>query len=94
MCFGSQLRFLGLGTQRAEEETAQAFPQARLLRWDRDVTQKRGSHEEIMERFLSHRADILIGTQMIAKGLDMPSVTLVGVLSADTGLHLPDLRAG
>ncbi|MDP2954471.1 MAG: primosomal protein N', partial [Chloroflexota bacterium] len=94
MCFGPQLRFLGLGTQRAEEETAQAFPQARLLRWDRDVTQKRGSHEEIMERFLSHRADILIGTQMIAKGLDMPSVTLVGVLSADTGLHLPDLRAG
>jgi primosomal protein N' (replication factor Y) len=76
-----------------EEEATRAFAGARLLRWDRDVTKGKHSHEEILDRFLTHQADILIGTQMIAKGLDMPRVTLVGVINADIGLHLPDFRA-
>ena len=71
-----------------------AFPGARLLRWDRDVTRGKYSHEKILGRFQSHEADILIGTQMIAKGLDIPLVTLVGVINADVGLYLPDFRAG
>jgi primosomal protein N' (replication factor Y) len=77
-----------------EEEAKRAFPGARTLRWDRDVTRGRDSHEAILARFLAHDADILIGTQMIAKGLDIPLVTLVGVISADIALHLPDFRAG
>ena len=92
-CGSQRIRFLGLGTQKVEEEAARAFAGARLLRWDRDVTKGKHSHEEILDRFLAHQADILIGTQMVAKGLDMPQVTLVGVISADTGLHLPDFRA-
>ena len=84
---------MGIGTQKVEEETAKAFPGARLLRWDRDVTRGKHTHDEIMERFLAHDADILIGTQMIAKGLDMPLVTLVGVINADIGLYLPDFRS-
>jgi primosomal protein N' (replication factor Y) len=75
------------------EEVAWTFPGARLLRWDRDVTRGRRSHEELLDRFRTHQADILIGTQMIAKGLDLPLVTLVGVISADTVLHLPHFRA-
>jgi primosomal protein N' (replication factor Y) len=66
----------------------------RTLRWDRDVTMRKGSHERILDAFVSHQADVLIGTQMIAKGLDLPLVTLVGVVSADTALNLPDFRAG
>ena len=93
-CGGSRLRLLGLGTERVEEEVRRAFPKARPLRWDRDVTRGRGAHERILARFLAHEADILIGTQMIAKGLDMPLVTLVGVISADIALHFPDFRAG
>jgi primosomal protein N' (replication factor Y) len=92
-CWSKQIRFLGIGTQKVEEEVAKAFPGARLLRWDRDVTKGKHSHEEIMDRFLAHDADILIGTQMIAKGLDMPLVTLVGVINADIGLYLPHFRA-
>ena len=93
-CWSRRIKFLGIGTQKVEEETAMAFPQARLLRWDRDVTKGRYSHEEILQRFQTHEADILIGTQMIAKGLDIPLVTLVGVINADIGLYLPDFRAG
>ncbi|PIU55585.1 MAG: primosomal protein N', partial [Chloroflexi bacterium CG07_land_8_20_14_0_80_51_10] len=93
-CWSRRIKFLGIGTQKVEEETARAFPQARLLRWDRDVTKGRYSHEEILQRFQTHEADILIGTQMIAKGLDIPLVTLVGVINADVGLYLPDFRAG
>jgi len=63
------------------------------MRWDRDTTQKKGAHWEIMAGFSSHQADVLIGTQMLAKGLDLPLVTLVGVVLADSGLHLPDYRA-
>ena len=93
-CQSRRIRFLGIGTQRVEEEVARAFPEARLLRWDRDVTRGKNAHERILKSFLAHEADILIGTQMIAKGLDLPLVTLVGILSADTVLHLPDIRAG
>jgi primosomal protein N' (replication factor Y) len=77
-----------------EEEARKAFPGARTLRWDRDVTRGRDAHERILARFLAHEADILIGTQMVAKGLDMPLVTLVGVISADTSLRFPDYRSG
>ena len=93
-CQSQRIKFLGIGTQKVEEETVKAFPQARILRWDRDVTKGKYSHEEILHKFQSHEADILIGTQMIAKGLDIPLVTLVGVISADVGLYLPDFRAG
>jgi len=93
-CLSPRIKFLGLGTQRLEQEASQVFPQARLLRWDSDVTKHKGSHQEILDKFRAHKADILIGTQMIAKGLDLPQVTLVGVISADTGLNLPDFRAG
>jgi primosomal protein N' (replication factor Y) len=92
-CFSKRIRFLGIGTQRVEEEVAKAFPNARLLRWDRDVTRGKHSHEEILDRFLAHDADILIGTQMIAKGLDLPLVTLVGVINADIGLYFPDFHS-
>jgi primosomal protein N' (replication factor Y) len=93
-CFSRRIKFLGIGTQKLEEETAQGFPTARLLRWDSDVTRAKHSHQEIMDKLKSHQADILIGTQMVAKGLDLPQVTLVGVVSADTALNLPDFRAG
>ncbi|MBI2912924.1 MAG: primosomal protein N' [Chloroflexi bacterium] len=93
-CGSARIRMLGLGTERVEEEARRAFAGARTLRWDRDVTRGRHSHEAILARFLAHEADILIGTQMIAKGLDMPLVTLVGIVSADIALHFPDFRAG
>ncbi len=93
-CFSRRIKFLGIGTQKLEEETAAVFPSARLLRWDSDVTRAKHSHHEIMDKLKNHQADILIGTQMVAKGLDLPQVTLVGVVSADTALNLPDFRAG
>lgn len=93
-CGGKRIRQIGLGTERVEEEVKLTFPEARTLRWDRDVTRGRDSHEAILARFMAHEADILIGTQMIAKGLDIPLVTLVGVISADIALHLPDWRSG
>ena len=93
-CWGRRIKFLGIGTQKVEEETALTFPQARILRWDHDATRGKFSHEEILRKYQSHEADILIGTQMIAKGLDIPLVTLVGVINADIGLYLPDFRAG
>ena len=93
-CLSHRIKFLGIGTQKLEQETTFTFPQARLLRWDSDVTQRKYSHEKILGKFLAHEADILIGTQMIAKGLDLPLVTLVGIVSADIGLNLPDFRAG
>jgi primosomal protein N' (replication factor Y) len=93
-CQSRRIRFLGIGIQRVVEELAGAFPQARVLRWDRDVTRGKDAHEKILNSFLAHQADVLVGTQMIAKGLDLPLVTLVGIVSADTVLHLPDIRAG
>jgi primosomal protein N' (replication factor Y) len=92
-CLSKRIKFLGIGTQKVEEEIARIFPEARPVRWDRDVTRGKYAHEKIMSRFLAHEADILIGTQMIAKGLDMPLVTLVGVINADIGLHLPDFHS-
>ncbi len=93
-CLSRRIKFLGTGTQKLEREASYTFPQARLLRWDSDVTKGRYSHQEILNKFRTHQADILIGTQMVAKGLDLPLVTLVGVVNADTGLNLPDFRAG
>jgi len=93
-CHSRRIKFLGIGTQKVEQEAGHAFPQARLLRWDSDVTRGRYSHERILDKFRAHQADILIGTQMIAKGLDVPLITLVGVVSADIALNLPDSRAG
>jgi primosomal protein N' (replication factor Y) (superfamily II helicase) len=93
VCWSRRIRYLGLGTERVEDEVRRAFPAARTLRWDRDVTGRKGSHERILDAFLAHEAEILIGTQMIAKGLDLPMVTLVGIISADTMLHFPDIRA-
>jgi len=93
LCSRRNLRFLGIGTQRIEEEARHFFPEARLLRWDRDVITRKYAHEELLKNFRDHKADVLIGTQMIAKGLDLPQVTLAGVISADTGLNFPDFRS-
>jgi primosomal protein N' (replication factor Y) len=93
-CGGTRMRQMGIGTERVEEDARAEFRGARVLRWDRDVTRGRDQHEAILAKFLAHEADILVGTQMIAKGLDIPLVTLVGVISADIALHLPDFRAG
>ncbi|HAS05015.1 MAG TPA: primosomal protein N', partial [Dehalococcoidia bacterium] len=93
-CGSARIKYLGLGTQKLEQETAAAFPKARLLRWDSDSTKGKDAHREILEAFSKHKADILIGTQMVAKGLDLPNVTLVGVIIADSDLNLPDFRAG
>jgi primosomal protein N' (replication factor Y) len=92
-CQGWRIRYFGLGTQKVEEEAGRVFPGARLMRWDRDVATGKHGHETLLERFSAHEADILIGTQMVAKGLDIPLVTTVGVVSADTALNLPDFRA-
>lgn len=93
-CGGRKIGKFGIGTERIEEETRAAFPDARILRMDRDTTTRKGSHRAILDAFRHREADILVGTQMIAKGLDFPGVTLVGVISADTSLNLPDFRAG
>lgn len=93
-CMSGAIRFMGIGTEKVEELLWREFPGARTLRWDRDASSRKHSDEEIMDRFLAHDADILVGTQMVAKGLDLPQVTLVGVVNADIGLHLPDLRSG
>jgi primosomal protein N' (replication factor Y) len=92
-CSSEHIRFFGTGTQKVEEELAKVLPEARVIRMDVDTTSKKGSHEKLLTAFENGEADILLGTQMIAKGLDFPKVTLVGVLAADTMLHLPDFRA-
>jgi primosomal protein N' (replication factor Y) len=92
-CGTACVRLAGAGTQRVEEELQVHFPQARLLRLDVDSTRQRGSLEKTLNAFGRQEADILIGTQMVAKGMDFPQVTLVGIVSADTALHLPDFRA-
>jgi len=93
-CYSKRIKFLGAGTQKIEAEAGLIFPKARILRWDSDAIHGKHSHQEIMDKFRNHEADLLIGTQMVARGLDFPRVTLVGVVSADTGLNLPDFRAG
>ena len=92
-CHKKSLRLMGYGTEKIEEEIKNIFPEVKTLRMDIDTTSKKGSHKEIIEKFNNHEADILIGTQMIAKGLDFPLVTLVGVINADTILNLPDFRS-
>ncbi|HEK9099229.1 primosomal protein N' [Bacillus pfraonensis] len=92
-CNSSYIRFFGTGTQKVEEEITKLFPEARVIRMDVDTTSRKGMHEKLLKAFGEEKADILLGTQMIAKGLDFPKVTLVGVLTADTMLHLPDFRA-
>ena len=92
-CGGKLFRFSGAGTQRAERELIRSFPTARVLRLDTDVARKRERPEEILSAFARGEADVLLGTQMVAKGFDFPRVTLVGVLDADVALHLPDFRA-
>ncbi|WP_052891103.1 replication restart helicase PriA [Thermogemmatispora carboxidivorans] len=92
-CNNHGLRYFGIGTEKVEQAIQQTFPQARLLRWDRDTARTRRAHEQLLDRFANHEADILIGTQMIAKGLDLPGVTLVGVVAADIALMLPDFAA-
>ena len=93
-CGSSRIRYFGAGTQQVEEALKAAFPTVRTLRWDTDTASSPRMHFEILEQFIDRSADVLIGTQMIAKGLDLPLVTLVGVVSADLGLALPDYRAG
>jgi len=93
-CWSARIKSFGIGTQRVVEEVEALFPQARAIRWDRDSIGRKGDHERLLDRFLRHEADVLVGTQMIAKGLDLPLVVVVGVVTADTGLNLPDFRAG
>ena len=92
-CGFDGIRYAGQGTQRLEAEVRARFPQASCLRMDSDTMRKVGSHEEALARFRAGEVQILLGTQMIAKGLDFPNVTLVGVINADTALHFPDFRA-
>jgi primosomal protein N' (replication factor Y) len=92
-CLGA-LNYFGAGTQRVEEEVKRLFPNARVARWDQDSVRKRGGHERLLHAVERREIDIIVGTQMIAKGLDLPMVTAIGVINADTMVHLPDFRAG
>jgi primosomal protein N' (replication factor Y) (superfamily II helicase) len=92
-CHGDSIRYFGTGTQKVEEALLQTFPEARVIRMDVDTTSRKGSHEKLLQQFAEKKADILLGTQMIAKGLDFGNVTLVGVLAADSLLHIPDFRS-
>ncbi|ASA21048.1 primosomal protein N' [Paenibacillus donghaensis] len=92
-CASEHIRFFGTGTQRVEEELGKLFPGMRVIRMDVDTTTEKGSHEKLLNQFRDKKADVLLGTQMVAKGLDFPDVTLVGVITADSALNLPDFRA-
>ncbi|WP_436952348.1 primosomal protein N' [Staphylococcus shinii] len=92
-CESEHIRQVGTGTQRVEELLQEAFQEARIIRMDVDTTTRKGAHEKLLDDFGAGKGDILLGTQMIAKGLDFPNITLVGVLNADTMLNLPDFRA-
>ncbi|MEK5254209.1 primosomal protein N' [Paenibacillus sp. FSL F4-0125] len=92
-CASEHIRFFGTGTQRVEEELGKLFPGIRVIRMDVDTTTEKGSHEKLLNQFRDKKADVLLGTQMVAKGLDFPDVTLVGVITADSALNLPDFRA-
>lgn len=93
-CGGKHIREYGLGSEKVEAEVNALFPKARTLRWDWDTTRAKDAHEMILTHFANHKADVLVGTQMLAKGLDLPMVTLVGIVLADVGLNLPDPFAG
>ncbi|MDD5435966.1 MAG: primosomal protein N' [Candidatus Omnitrophica bacterium] len=92
-CKSSYIKYLGLGTEKVESEMSHSFPHAKIARMDSDTTAKRGSHDRILGDFKTGKANLLVGTQMIAKGHDFPLVTLVGVVSADVSLNIPDFRA-
>jgi primosomal protein N' (replication factor Y) len=92
-CSAETVNYWGTGTQRVEEEVQRKFPEIRLGRMDADTTRKRGGHESILSAFRDGELDVLLGTQMVAKGLDFPNVTVVGVVNADVALSLPDFRA-
>lgn len=92
-CGSKYVKFFGIGTEKVEQEINRIFPEAKTLRMDHDTTKKKNSYEEIYAKFRDGEADILIGTQMIAKGLDFKNVTLVGIISADVSLNFPDYRA-
>ncbi|HET9613586.1 MAG TPA: primosomal protein N', partial [Candidatus Limnocylindrales bacterium] len=92
-CGSPRIRYLGGGTQRVEDEVKRLFPELRVGRLDRDVVERRGAAERVIDAFATGRLDVLVGTSLVTKGLDIPSVTLVGVVSADVALNLPDERA-
>ncbi len=93
-CGGTHLIYAGTGTQRVVDGLRKLYPKARILRMDQDTTSGKEGHYKILKQFSEHRADLLVGTQMVAKGHDFPSVTLVGILDADMSLHFPDYRSG
>ncbi len=93
VCDSTRIRYFGLGTERVEAAIREMFPDAHPLRWDLDTARGRGSHAAFFQQLIDGRANLLVGTQMIAKGLDLPRLTLVGIISADTALYLPDFRA-
>ena len=92
-CSSDAIRFFGAGTEAVEQEVRKAYPKARVKRFDADSTARKNAHQQILKEFEQQKIDILIGTQMVSKGLDFPNVTLVGVIAADTALNLPDFRA-
>lgn len=92
-CNSEHIRYFGTGTQRVEGELAKLFPGIRVIRMDVDTTTEKGSHEKLLQTFREKKGDVLLGTQMVAKGLDFPDVTLVGVIAADTALNFPDFRS-
>ncbi len=92
-CNGIEIRFHAFGTQQVQQELQELLPEARVLRMDRDTTSRKGAHDKLLTQFGTGKADVLLGTQMVAKGLDFPRVTLVGVISADTQMLLPDFRS-
>ncbi|MBT7483810.1 primosomal protein N', partial [Candidatus Peregrinibacteria bacterium] len=92
-CQGAAIKSIGIGTQRVEEELQKLFPTMRIARADKDTTTQKDSFQKLYKALKNHEIDVLVGTQMIGKGLDLPNVTLVGVVLADIGLHIPDFRA-
>jgi len=92
-CGSARIRYLGGGTERVEREVRDRFPALRIGRLDRDVVERKGAAERVVDAFADHRLDVLVGTSLVTKGLDIPSVTLVGIVSADVALNLPDERA-
>jgi primosomal protein N' (replication factor Y) len=92
-CGKPEVRAYGVGTQRVEDEARRLLPGARIVRWDQDSLRDEGGHESILRRLEAREIDVLVGTQMVAKGLDLPMVTAIGVVNGDTQLHLPDFRA-
>src|SRR5207237_4460186 len=93
-CLNPAIRYAGLGTEKVEEALIKLFPQARIRRMDSDALKRKQDYRRFLGDFRTGKTDILLGTQMIAKGLHFPNVTLVGIIYADLALHMPDFRAG